>query len=288
MLQTIIEMRVTMRRITKTLGTLLASTLLCWGCASTSPSTATPDDAQAGIEGGEAKNLGESASTKSAQEWMVEANTRFKAEQYKLAAELYQRALGQDASRLDAYINRAIALSRGGDFEGAIDTLARAVDNGGSEDPLVYATLGEVYHRKGLYGWAARAYRTSLAWGSPDDYDTLINLASSYLLLKDYQRAEATYRHLMDLEPDDPRPLVGLGMASHNRRLFKEALALYDRAVAIEPDYAQAFYNRADVLADMKRWDEAIRDLETFISLSEDPALLRRAKTRIETFQNKR
>jgi protein O-GlcNAc transferase len=48
---------------------------------------------------------------------------------------------------------------------------------------------------------------------------------------------------------------------------FDEALADYDRAVALKPDYAEAFVNRGVALAELQRFDEALASYATAIAL---------------------
>ena len=51
-----------------------------------------------------------------------------------------------------------------------------------------------------------------------------------------------------------------------------EALASYDRAIALRPDYAEAFNNRANVLNQLRRFDEALESAERAIALRPDLA----------------
>jgi len=49
-----------------------------------------------------------------------------------------------------------------------------------------------------------------------------------------------------------------------------EALACYDRAIALSPGYAEAYSNRGWVLADVARLDEALICLDKAIALDPD------------------
>jgi predicted O-linked N-acetylglucosamine transferase (SPINDLY family) len=51
-----------------------------------------------------------------------------------------------------------------------------------------------------------------------------------------------------------------------------EALASYDRAIALRPDYAEAFNNRANALNQSRRFDEALEDSQRAIALRPDLA----------------
>ena len=51
-----------------------------------------------------------------------------------------------------------------------------------------------------------------------------------------------------------------------------EALASYDRALGIKPDYAEALYNRGNALSDLKRLDEALASYDRALVIKPDYA----------------
>ena len=53
---------------------------------------------------------------------------------------------------------------------------------------------------------------------------------------------------------------------------FDDALASYDRALAIKPDYADAFNNRGIALADLKRFDDALASYDSALAIKPDYA----------------
>jgi len=64
----------------------------------------------------------------------------------------------------------------------------------------------------------------------------------------------------------------------------EEALAYYDKALAIKPDYAEALFNRGIVLRDLKRPAEALASFDRVLAIApEDPMLTTIAAVRCET-----
>ena len=55
-------------------------------------------------------------------------------------------------------------------------------------------------------------------------------------------------------------------------------MVCYDRAIALKPDYAEAFYNRAIALRELKRFDEAIADHDRALALKLGQKYLRGAR----------
>jgi tetratricopeptide (TPR) repeat protein len=58
----------------------------------------------------------------------------------------------------------------------------------------------------------------------------------------------------------------------HELKRFDEALASYDAAIAIRPDYAEAHCNRGNVLKDLNRFDDAIAGYDRSLTLAPDDA----------------
>jgi tetratricopeptide (TPR) repeat protein len=52
--------------------------------------------------------------------------------------------------------------------------------------------------------------------------------------------------------------LSNRGTVLQDLKRFEEALASYDQALAIKPDFALAFYNRGITLQSLQRFDEAL------------------------------
>ena len=58
--------------------------------------------------------------------------------------------------------------------------------------------------------------------------------------------------------PDDLGCLMNYGMALRAARRVEEALAMFDRALAIQPNMAEGLYDRGVALADLQRFELAV------------------------------
>jgi protein O-GlcNAc transferase len=90
--------------------------------------------------------------------------------------------------------------------------------------------------------------------------------------LKRLDEALASYDRALALKPDYAEVLSNRGLVLQELKRFDEALASYDHALAIKPDYASAFNNRGNALQELKRLDEALSNYDHALALKPDYA----------------
>mgnify|MGYP000078052024 CR=1 FL=1 len=93
-----------------------------------------------------------------------------------------------------------------------------------------------------------------------EDYAILLMLGRTLLNLNDYANAAAQYACAILLEPDQPLPYSGRGLAYLNLDEFELALTDFDSALRLDPLYYRAYANRGLTYYTMGRFDEALRD----------------------------
>ena len=59
-------------------------------------------------------------------------------------------------------------------------------------------------------------------------------------------------------------------MALRDLKRPAEALASYDKAIALKPDFAATHYNRGNALMEIKRLDQAVASYDKAIALEPD------------------
>jgi len=79
-----------------------------------------------------------------------------------------------------------------------------------------------------------------------------------------------SFDQAITLEPDYAEALYNRGNTLRELKRLEEALASYDKALALKPDYADAYNNRANVLKALKRYEEAISNYDKAIALKPD------------------
>src|SRR5262245_21076463 len=74
-------------------------------------------------------------------------------------------------------------------------------------------------------------------------------------------QAEAAYRNALSLAPGHPAVTHNLGVIAAARGQHREAIAHFDAAIAAEPQYAAAHYNRASALQALGRSRDALQSM---------------------------
>jgi hypothetical protein len=88
--------------------------------------------------------------------------------------------------------------------------------------------------------------------------------------LKRFDEAIAHYDRALSLRPDYHAAYSNKGMTLHELKRFDEAIAHYDRALILRPDYHAAYSNKGVTLHELKRFDEAIALYDRALSLKSD------------------
>jgi len=82
----------------------------------------------------------------------------------------------------------------------------------------------------------------------------------------------ASYDKALALKPDYANAYSDRGIALQDLKRLEDALASYDKALAIQPDHAGAYGNRGNVLQELKRLDEALASYDKALAIKPDYA----------------
>jgi tetratricopeptide (TPR) repeat protein len=82
--------------------------------------------------------------------------------------------------------------------------------------------------------------------------------------------ALANYDRALAIRPDEPQALSNRGVTLGELGRHEAALASYDKALALRPDYAPALSNRGNTLRALKRFDEALATYERALTSAGD------------------
>ncbi len=86
----------------------------------------------------------------------------------------------------------------------------------------------------------------------------------------DFEGAIASWEQAIELKPDYHQAWGNRGLGLKNLGRYEEAIASYDRALELKPDFFKAWYNRGLALDELGRHEEAIASYDEVIQLKPD------------------
>jgi tetratricopeptide (TPR) repeat protein len=193
--------------------------------------------------------------------------------------------LGQHESAIDCYRQsaehapadkRALPLFNMGNALqtlGRLDEALKVFELTTQADPEMadgWINRGRLLDDAGHHADAIDCYDKALAL-APDDVTALANRGNSLRSLERFDDARASYEAALALEPDNIAGLIGLALCLAALGRPEEGLRFADKAVA-ESGYPPALAERALILAQLKRYDEALTSIGEAIRAGFDTA----------------
>lgn len=121
-------------------------------------------------------------------------------------------------------------------------------------------------HQAGRLADAERLYRRILA-AQPDHSDGLYLLSVISYQRGDYAQALDQIDLALDKNPDNSLVWNQRGLTLHRLKRFEDAVASYDRALAVWRDHPEALCNRGAALYELRRFDEAVASYERALAV---------------------
>ena len=119
----------------------------------------------------------------------------------------------------------------------------------------------------------------------PENHNGYIGLGSSLIYQNKLSEAQDAYSQALALSPKSTMALIGLGSVAHQNLEYESAIAYYCSAVELNDQLAQAHWGLAITLEDMGRFEEAIEHLEQFLLLASDSQLADLANDRLSSLK---
>ena len=93
---------------------------------------------------------------------------------------------------------------------------------------------------------------------------------TAHFKLRRPEDATARYDKAIALKPDYAEAYNNRGSALFALKRLEDALASYDKAIALKPDYAQAYFNHGTTVLELKRLEDALASYDKAIALKPD------------------
>lgn len=84
--------------------------------------------------------------------------------------------------------------------------------------------------------------------------------------LQDYQRAQQSLDKAIALDPNFIDAYMMLAEIKKDNEKYEEAISLYDRVVELNPDFPMSYFGRSKCLIALRRYEEAFQDAQKFMT----------------------
>ena len=170
----------------------------------------------------------------------------------------YERAIVADPKMSEAYLNLGILLLDK-DPSAAVAPLRKAAELLPAQS-RPHFLLGVALERGGELTAAAAAFEHAVAL-DPQDFDTLLHLADTYLALNRPADAEMKFRNVIERQPGERRALGGLARSLDSQKKA-EAAEAYQKYLAVGPSDSAARARLVHLLLEQKQYDAALAELD--------------------------
>lgn len=106
---------------------------------------------------------------------------------------------------------------------------------------------------------------------APDDASIRVNRAQAYRAFGRHDEAMADLDKAVAIAPDLIAARFNRGALAYAQNEFDLALADFDHCIAVDPHTAAPYFNRASTYWELGRQADALRDLDRFIELTDNP-----------------
>lgn len=133
------------------------------------------------------------------------------------------------------------------------------------ENSDAWINQGVVLDNLGQAEEAIACYDTAIRL-APDDFDAWANRGNSLRALREYSEAMECYDKALELNPHSRAALVGRGICIAELGDPDQGLRLLDQC-NVEPPFPPLLIERANILTQLKRYEEAIEDIDRAVRL---------------------
>ena len=229
-----------------------------------------------------------------------------KKKRYENAVSSLKRALELNPKNIEGCYQLAITYEELKDFARAAEMYKNYLSLKPESSWAGYLRLGICYFELSQFEKAIVAFKEATK-EKPDDLKTNYNLAETYQKAGQYNEAEKTYKHLIqvnpegaityygkivqmydgagifekaieaakkviELKPDSELAVYNLGVMYAKLGKYTEAIETFNQAVSIRPDYDLAYYNIGLNYFKLKKFKDAIGAFNKFVEITPDSA----------------
>ncbi len=191
---------------------------------------------------------------------LILAKSYIDASQLDAAAAVYRQLLERAPNEPHIFLTLGLVYLETGCIDAALFHIGRSVEL----DPtnaVAYRSMGDALAASKQYVLAVKAFEKSLQL-DPHKTETMLNLSNAFHALGMNDQALNTLQKIIRRDPNHLRALNNLGKVNHDMGRMEKARVCYDRCVDLNPEYAEARFNRAALLLSAGDYEHGWKEYE--------------------------
>ena len=148
------------------------------------------------------------------------------------------------------------------------------------KDPWTAYRIGQTLYNNGNLPKAISFFENATS-KMPFELDFQEKLGVAYLAANELKKSEAVWNFILKEQPKRSLALTNLGYLKVLQGNWQAGEALYNQAIALDPDYIQAILNKAAVALQTNRQGEAVKLLQRILSIDPNHQQARQALKQI-------
>jgi len=190
-----------------------------------------------------------------------------------VAESCYRKILELEPENPDGLHLLGVVAYQRGFFDASIDLMQRAARKAPA-DAAILVNMGAAYSAAGKPREAKDHYEAALRL-QPDSLDARFNIIQALINLKDFDGAIEAGRKYITLNPTDAAAYISLGNALKYKGEPDAAMRAYEDALKLAPDNATAYANMSSIFLDRGHLAEAVAMMDKAIAIDPRPSDIR-------------
>lgn len=188
----------------------------------------------------------------------------------KAALQNYQKAIQYNPNYTKARYNLGLLYLSSRKWSAARNQFEQLLQRGNAgkkEAARVHFQLGRAAYGEKDYETALSQYDKALALRKGKYVKALLNKGLTYKAQKQYKKAIATYKKVLELDGTYPQAWHKLGLAYLRDKKYEQAEDALMKAIEYKKNYAQAWFNLGVLYRKQERFDQSIEAYKTALKI---------------------
>lgn len=187
-----------------------------------------------------------------------------------------------------AFIDKANQLFNEKDYDGALAVLEQFL----AQNPTAYQAyilVGDCHREKGDFEKAIESYNRAIEEAKKDEKmgqeitaKGLAAIGDCYIRMQDFDKAQSFFRQSIDTYPENETLAYNVGEIFFSNQKLDEAIQYFTVATQIKPDWASPYYKLGLVNLNKADYEKAKEHFKKFLELEPDSELAAQAKNILE------